>query len=193
MVERRALRLTTARRLRTAATDHVRRGFRDPTPPPKPLALAPPPKGLAARSQWLREQGKVRLKAELDRRWLTDFRTVVGTAGTSRGMFVSGVALEGTTIELVGGVARFPMEATAASRALMERYAAAARESGLSASEAPLIGGGSDASTSSAMGIASIDGLGPRGRGFHTHDEHIELATLIPKTEALVRFLVGAA
>jgi hypothetical protein len=96
-VERRALRLTTARRLRTAATDHVRRGFRDPTPPPKPLALAPPPKGLAARSQWLREQGKVRLKAELDRRWLTDFRTVVGTAGTSRGMFVSGVALEGTT------------------------------------------------------------------------------------------------
>jgi len=99
------------------------------------------------------------------------------------------VALEGTRIELDGGIARFPMEATAESRALMERYAVAARLSGLSASEAPLIGGGSDASTSSAMGIASIDGLGPRGRGFHTHDEQIELATLIPKTAALVRFL----
>ena len=100
------------------------------------------------------------------------------------------VALEGTTITIDGGVARPPMEATAASRALMERYAECARASGLSACEAPLIGGGSDASTSSAMGIASIDGLGPRGRGFHTHDEHIELATLLPKTRALARFLV---
>ena len=100
------------------------------------------------------------------------------------------VALEGTTIELEGGVARFPMEATPSSRALMERYAACARASGLLASEAALIGGGSDASTSSAMGIASIDGLGPRGRGFHTHDEHIEIATLLPKAAALARFLV---
>ncbi len=100
-------------------------------------------------------------------------------------------ALDGTTIELDGGVARLPMEATAASRALMERYAACARAAGLSASEAPLIGGGSDASTASAMGIASIDGLGPRGKGFHTHDEHIELATLIPKTAALASFLLS--
>jgi len=99
------------------------------------------------------------------------------------------VAIEGTAIELHGGIARFPMEATPESRALMERYAASARASGLGASEAALIGGGSDASTSSAMGIASIDGLGPRGRGFHTHDEHIEIATVIPKATALTRFL----
>lgn len=101
----------------------------------------------------------------------------------------STVALEGTTIELLGGVARFPMEATDASRALMARYAACARAVGLGASEAPLIGGGSDASTSSAMGIASIDGLGPRGKGFHTHDEQVEIATMIPKIKALARFL----
>ncbi|MGZ6071567.1 MAG: M20 family peptidase, partial [Myxococcaceae bacterium] len=54
-----------------------------------------------------------------------------------------------------------------------------------------LIGGGSDASTSAAMGIASIDGLGPRGKGFHTVDEHIEVDTLVPKAEALARFLVS--
>lgn len=101
----------------------------------------------------------------------------------------SEVALEGTTITLEGGIARSPMEATDASRALMNRYAVHARAVGLQASEAGLIGGGSDASTSSAMGIASIDGLGPRGKGFHTHDEHIEVATLIPKTKALARFL----
>ncbi len=100
-------------------------------------------------------------------------------------------SIPGTSITLEGGVARLPMEATDASRALMERYAACARASGLGAGEAPLIGGGSDASTSSAMGIASIDGLGPRGKGFHTRDEQIEIATMIPKAQALARFLAG--
>ena len=57
--------------------------------------------------------------------------------------------------------------------------------------EAGLIGGGSDASTSGAMGIASIDGLGPRGIGFHTHDEQIEIGTLVQKAQALARFLAS--
>ena len=43
------------------------------------------------------------------------------------------------------------------------------------------------------MGIPSIDGLGPRGTGFHTKDELIEIATLVPKAEALARFLLGRA
>jgi glutamate carboxypeptidase len=58
--------------------------------------------------------------------------------------------------------------------------------------EAALIGGGSDASTTSAMGIPSIDGLGPRGIGFHTHDEQIEIRSLVPKAQALARFLLSA-
>ena len=96
----------------------------------------------------------------------------------------------GTRIELEGGIARFPLERSDASAALMEAYAEAARATGLGGDEAGLIGGGSDASTSSAMGIASIDGLGPRGVGFHTKDEHIEMATLVLKAQALVRFLM---
>jgi glutamate carboxypeptidase len=60
---------------------------------------------------------------------------------------------------------------------------------GLGGDEAPLVGGGSDASTSSALGIASIDGLGPRGSGFHTRNECIEVGTLVPKAQALARFL----
>ncbi len=103
----------------------------------------------------------------------------------------AGRDVPGTRLELSGGVGREPLERTAANVALMEAYAAAARASGLGASEAPLIGGGSDASTSAAMGIASIDGLGPRGKGFHTVDEHIEVDTLVPKAEALARFLVS--
>jgi len=103
----------------------------------------------------------------------------------------AGADVPGTRVELSGGVGREPLEQTAANVALMEAYAVAARASGLGASEAPLIGGGSDASTSAAMGIASIDGLGPRGKGFHTVDEHIEVNTLVPKAEALARFLVS--
>jgi glutamate carboxypeptidase len=98
-------------------------------------------------------------------------------------------SVPGARIELEGGVARQPLERTEASVALMKAYAECARASGLGADEAPLIGGGSDASTSSAMGIASIDGLGPRGKGFHTKDEQIEVATLVPKAQALARLL----
>jgi len=104
-----------------------------------------------------------------------------------------GVELSGTRIELEGGVARLPLEKSAASTALMQAYATCARASGLGDTEAPLIGGGSDASTSSAMGIASIDGLGPRGIGFHTKDEQIEVASLVPKAQALARFLALAS
>jgi glutamate carboxypeptidase len=100
-------------------------------------------------------------------------------------------ALPGSRIELGGGIARLPLERTTASAALMDAYGSAARAAGLGFGEAPLIGGGSDASTSSAMGIASIDGLGPRGVGFHTHDEQIEVATLVQKAEALARYLVS--
>jgi glutamate carboxypeptidase len=101
--------------------------------------------------------------------------------------------IAGTRIELVGGVSREPLERTEASAALMEAYGTCAHVSGLGRGEAPLMGGGSDASTSSAMGIPSIDGLGPRGKGFHTVEEYIEVDTLIPKAQALARFLASLA
>lgn len=99
--------------------------------------------------------------------------------------------VENTRIEIEGGIARHPLERTLASAALMKSYGECAKESGLGDGEAGLIGGGSDASTSSAMGIASIDGLGPRGTGFHTKDELIEIASLVPKAQALARFLLS--
>ncbi len=98
--------------------------------------------------------------------------------------------VEGVTLTVTGGVARQPLERTDDSARLLQAYAACARECGLGGEEAGLIGGGSDASTSFAMGIASIDGLGPRGVGFHTKDEQIEVATLVLKAQALARFLL---
>jgi glutamate carboxypeptidase len=100
-------------------------------------------------------------------------------------------SVQGTRIEIDGGIARLPLERTEASMRLMESYGAAAKAAGLGNGEAPLIGGGSDASTSHAMGIASIDGLGPRGIGFHTKDEQIEVRTLVQKAQALARFLAS--
>jgi glutamate carboxypeptidase len=98
---------------------------------------------------------------------------------------------KGSKITLSGGLSRMPMERSEGSARLLRAYAAAAAAEGLGTGEAPLLGGGSDACTTSAMGIASLDGLGPRGKGFHTQDEQIEVETLIPKAAALARFLAA--
>jgi glutamate carboxypeptidase len=97
----------------------------------------------------------------------------------------------GARFTLLGGVRRPPLEPTEGSRALLARYAEHAAAEGLGVGESPLIGGGSDANDVGSLGVPVIDGLGPRGRGFHTHDEHIEAATLARKTAALVRFLAA--
>jgi glutamate carboxypeptidase len=100
-----------------------------------------------------------------------------------------GAALPGTRLALRRGAARVPLERTAASAALAAEYGACQRESGLGAGEAPLAGGGSDACTTAEVGVPSIDGLGPRGAGYHTAREEVDLATLVPKAQALLRFL----
>jgi glutamate carboxypeptidase len=98
-------------------------------------------------------------------------------------------ATDGTRIELVWGPGRAPLERTDASAKLRDNYAKCQMESGLGGGESPLVGGGSDASTTSREGVASIDALGVRGEGFHTLREYAELRTLAPKAESLARFM----
>lgn len=97
----------------------------------------------------------------------------------------------GARIVIEGGLRRQPLERLSGTQALLDRYAAAARAEGLGGDEAALMGGGSDANTLAALGVPAIDGLGPRGKGFHTHDEFAELATFEPRVMALVRCLLG--
>jgi glutamate carboxypeptidase len=130
-------------------------------------------------------------EAALDIRFCTRVDADELVAAVHRAAEEAARSVPGARIEIEGGVSRQPLERTEASAALMRAYAMCAKASGLGSEEAPLIGGGSDASTSSAMGIASIDGLGPRGVGFHTKDERIEVATLVPKAQALARFLAS--
>jgi len=102
-------------------------------------------------------------------------------------------AVPGTRVEVSPLAWRDPLERTEASAALAVEYGACQVESGLGAGEAPRVGGGSDACTTGAMGIPSIDGLGPRGRGYHTYDEEIDIGSLGPKAAALLRFLARRA
>jgi len=95
-----------------------------------------------------------------------------------------------TSFSVTGGVSRPPLERSEDSAALCARYADAAKASGLGYEEAALIGGGSDANNISAIGVPAIDGMGPRGKGFHTHDEYIEVSSLALRSEALVRLLM---
>jgi glutamate carboxypeptidase len=99
----------------------------------------------------------------------------------------------GARLTIEGGIRRQPLERLPGTPAILERYAAAARAEGLGGDEAALMGGGSDANTLAAIGVPAIDGLGPRGRGFHTHDEFAELATFEPRVMALVRYLLELA
>ncbi len=129
-----------------------------------------------------------RAEAQLDLRFCTQadgdrLVAAIRSAAESRAL------VPGTRIELHGGTSRAPLERTDASAQLFAQYSSCALAHGLGGGEAPLIGGGSDASTAAALGIPAIDGLGPRGSGFHTQEEQIELASLVPKAQALAHFL----
>ncbi|MCA9541905.1 MAG: M20/M25/M40 family metallo-hydrolase, partial [Myxococcales bacterium] len=97
--------------------------------------------------------------------------------------------LAAARVTLEGRVARQRMEATDAARTLLAAYTAHAAAAGLGVGEAPLQGGGSDASVLSALGVPCLDGLGPFGEHFHRTDEWCSLDSLRRRTQALATFL----
>ena len=130
-------------------------------------------------------------ETQIDLRFVTDEegdlakRKILAAASTH--------GIQGAELEIQFGPGRGPMKKTPESEALMQAYAECQKESGLGFGEMPLVGGGSDAANTAAIGIPSIDGLGPRGSGFHTLDEYIQLDSLVPKAQALVRYLLKNA
>jgi glutamate carboxypeptidase len=132
-----------------------------------------------------------RAECRLDLRYETVADAEVLVAALRVAADAAALAVPGVTVEVTGGANRLPLERTPASAALREEYAACARAVGLGDGEAALLGGGSDANTVAPLGVPAIDGLGPRGAGFHTTGEYAELATFVPKAEALLRFLWG--
>jgi len=82
-----------------------------------------------------------------------------------------------TSTLLEGGLARPPMPCTEARAALYRKVAGLA-----AALEVPIgavsVGGGSDANLAAAAGTSVLDGLGPVGGGYHTHEEWVHLPSL---------------
>jgi glutamate carboxypeptidase len=83
----------------------------------------------------------------------------------------------GASVRVTGGISRPPFERTPAVAALYEDARAVAQELGRDLSEGST-GGGSDGNFTGALGVPTLDGLGPEGGGAHARDEHVDLAPL---------------
>ena len=96
--------------------------------------------------------------------------------------------VEGTTIELRGGIERPPMVKNERTIELLDVIKSVGKELGIEIKDMAT-GGGSDASFTSAKGVATIDGLGPIGGNAHTEEEYLEVDSLIERTELLARVI----
>jgi len=98
------------------------------------------------------------------------------------------------TLRVTGRLSYPPLERGPHVLAVYERARRLAARIGLDLAEAAT-GGASEASFAAALGIPTLDGLGPDGDGAHAEDEHVRLASLVPRVAiaaALVAELAGA-
>jgi glutamate carboxypeptidase len=103
-------------------------------------------------------------------------------------------AVEGVTAEVREMASHAPMERSPATDRMVGLAQAIARELGFSVSGAAT-GGASDANTTSAAGLLSLDGLGPIGGDDHSADEWLDLTSVVPRTTLLAALMarVGEA
>jgi glutamate carboxypeptidase len=80
-------------------------------------------------------------------------------------------------LDLAGGIERPPLERTDGVRRLYEEARVVARVLGQELEEGST-GGGSDGNFTAALGVPTLDGLGPQGDGAHALHEHVVLADL---------------
>ncbi len=96
--------------------------------------------------------------------------------------------LAGTTLEITGGIDRPPLERSEGVVRLYEQARQIAAELGRDLGEGSA-GGGSDGNFTAALGVPTLDGLGPAGDGAHALHEHVLLSDLTWRA-ALVAGLV---
>jgi glutamate carboxypeptidase len=96
--------------------------------------------------------------------------------------------LPGTRLELTGGFSRPPLERGEHVAGLYREAKSAAAELGFELGEGAT-GGGSDGNFTAALGVPTLDGLGPRGDGAHALHEHVELRDLPWRAAFLARLL----
>lgn len=96
--------------------------------------------------------------------------------------------LNGTKIQVSGGVNRPPMNRTPEIASLFGQAEVLAVGMGLHIAEAGS-GGGSDGNFTAALGVPTLDGLGVVGDGGHASHEHVVLASM-PERAALLAAMI---
>lgn len=95
---------------------------------------------------------------------------------------------EGVVIRVEGGIGRPALEFTPANQKAFAIARQAAEELGQTIA-GTAVGGGSDGNFTSAVGIATLDGLGAVGDGPHAEREHIEVSRYLPRVALLTNLL----
>jgi glutamate carboxypeptidase len=84
-----------------------------------------------------------------------------------------------------------PMEKSEASARLVELAVAIAGDLGFELRDAAT-GGASDANTTAALGVPTVDGLGPIGGDDHSLDEWLDVTSIAPRTTLLAALVARA-
>ncbi|WP_277678208.1 M20 family metallopeptidase [Gracilibacillus dipsosauri] len=96
--------------------------------------------------------------------------------------------IEGTKVRLEGEINRPPMEKTAKTESLLRIIRKVGDELHIKITDTET-GGGSDASFTAAIGIPTVDGLGPVGGNAHREDEYLEIDSFLPRTILLAEVI----
>jgi glutamate carboxypeptidase len=96
--------------------------------------------------------------------------------------------LRGARLRIRGGVDRPPLERSPGVVRLAELAQRLAREVGFTLTETST-GGGSDGNFTAALGVPTLDGLGPDGGGAHADSEHLLIDSWLRRTELLRRLI----
>ena len=96
--------------------------------------------------------------------------------------------LEGAELKVTGGIERPPLERSAGVVDLYEKARGLAAELGFDLGEGSA-GGSSDGNLTAALGVPTLDGLGPMGDGAHAESEHLVVSDLPRRTALLARLL----
>jgi glutamate carboxypeptidase len=89
-----------------------------------------------------------------------------------------------TVTTVTGGISHPPMERTPDVVRLVAWCQEAARAAGFTVQDAET-GGGSDGNTTAALGVPTLDGLGPVGGSAHSAGEYVEVSSIVPRTAML--------
>jgi glutamate carboxypeptidase len=92
-------------------------------------------------------------------------------------------ALAGSGLRVTGGMNRGPLEREA-SEDLYRRLVALGYDVG-----GAEVGGASDGNFTAALGVPTLDGLGPVGGGAHARDEHVVVEEMPRRAEMVARLL----